>query len=86
MNIIGHAIRGCRDLEGYGPHPGTKILLIYMICAGFAGTDKGGINGFVGGILIALVCLGPFYLIGAVSRSRDLDRDQAQLLKMIKDV
>jgi hypothetical protein len=86
MNILRHAVRGCTDLPGYGPHPGTKVLLIYMIFAGFAGTDKGGINGFVGGMLIAMACLGPFYLIGAVSRSRDLDRDQAQLLKMIKDV
>jgi hypothetical protein len=85
MNFLTHAIRGCRDLPGYGPHPGTLTLGIYVIAAALAGVRNGGWNGFFGSAAIGLACLGPFYLYGAYSRSKDYEQDMINLMKKIKD-
>lgn len=85
MKLLKHCIRGCRDLEGYGPHPGTDMLLIIILIGGLAGVDKGGINGFIGGSLFALVMTLPLYLHGAYTRSRLYEQDQVRLMKKIKD-
>lgn len=86
MRVFKRIYNGCRDIEGYGPHPGTMILVGYIIAAGLAATDKGGWNGFLGGMAIGAACLGPFYLWGAYSRGKLYERDQINLLKIIKDV
>ncbi len=85
FKAVKHMIRGCRDLEGYGPHPGTDMLFIIILIGGLAGVDKGGINGFIGGSLFALVMTLPLYLHGAYSRSKLYERDQVNLLKTIKE-
>ena len=85
FKAIKHMIRGCCTLEGYGPHPGTDMLFIIALIGGLAGVDKGGINGFIGGSLFALVMTLPLYLHGAYSRSKLYERDQVNLLKTIKE-
>ena len=85
FKFVKHMIRGCRDLEGYGPHPGTAMLFIVSIAGGLAGIDKGGFNGFVFGYLFAFFMTAPLYLHGAYSRSKLYERDQINLLKTIKE-
>lgn len=85
IQLIKHCIRGCRDLEGYGPHPGTSMLFIVGLVGGLAGVDKGGLNGFIFGGLFAFFVTLPLYLHGAYSRSKLYERDQVQLLRKIKD-
>lgn len=85
MNVIRHIIRGLGDLPGYGPHPGTGIVSFYIFCAGLAGAQRGGLDGFLGGLAIGAIAFLPFYFGGAYSRSKDLERDQISLMKKIKD-
>lgn len=85
FNAIKHMVRGCRNLEGYGPHPGTDLLFIVSIVGGLAGVDKGGLNGFIFGYLFAFCMTAPLYLHGAYSRSKLYERDQVNLLKTIKE-
>lgn len=85
MKLLKHCIRGCRDLPGYGPHPGTAILFVITLVGGIAGVDKGGLNGFIFGSLFAFLMTAPLYLHGAYERSKLYERDQVQLLRKIKD-
>ena len=85
MKFLRHVIRGAGYLEGYGHHPGTGMLLIITLMGGLAGAGKGLLTGFIGGCIIAFVFTLPLYIIGCVDRSKSADRDQARLLKTIKD-
>lgn len=84
MRWIRQAIRGAGYLEGYGHHPGWSTLGIFIVVAGLAGIDKGGLRGFFGGMFIAAICILPMFIAGCISRANDCDRDQARILKHLK--
>lgn len=73
MNIIYHAIRGCRTLPHVGPHPGTPILGIFVALGIMAGARDSWQRAVVGG-LVMFAIFGVLYLIGAYSRSVLSDR------------
>ncbi len=85
MLLLKRIINGCRDLPGFGPHPGTLLLFIMAAVGGLAGIDKGGVNGFIGGSLFAFLMTLPLYLIGAYSRGRLYDESKQRLMRTIKD-
>lgn len=85
MKFFKQAIRGAGYLEGYGHHPGWSAVGIVVLMGGLSGIEKGGYIGFIGGAVISLVCILPFFAAGCVSRANGCDRAQAQLLKIIKN-
>lgn len=82
---IRQAIRGAGYLEGYGHHPGWSTIGIFVLAGSLAGIDKGGVDGFFGGMFITVLCIAPFFIGGCISRANGCDRDQAELLRKIKD-
>lgn len=84
MNIFRHIIRGAGYLEGYGHHPGTGMLLLFIFIGGIAGAERGGWAGFFGGMAFSSVFFLPLYIWGCIDRSKDSDRAQKRLLKHIK--
>jgi hypothetical protein len=85
MKLLKHTINGCRDLPGFGPHPGTGVLLIVILVGGLAGVDKGGVNGFIGGAAFSFLMTMPLYLHGAYSRGKLYEQSKVRLMKEIKD-
>lgn len=77
--------RGAGYLEGYGHHPGWAIVIAITLAGGLAGIDKGGLNGFFGGMFFSAVFTLPLFIAGCIGRANDCDRSQAKLLKTIKD-
>ena len=75
---------GAGYLEGYGHHPGTGILAIYILASGLAGARDGGWNGFFGGMAIATVFFLPIFILGSVSRAKDYERDVEQTFERLK--
>jgi hypothetical protein len=75
---------GAGYLEGYGHHPGTLVLLIYIVAAGLSGVQRGGWDGFIGGCAVGLICLGPFYLIGCYSRAKDYEEDMEKTFEILQ--
>ena len=83
MKLLRDIISGAGYLEGYGDHPGTLPLFVFIILSGLAGID--------GGIMVALGCMGvmtvllcPVWMVGCVSRARDYQRDQEQVARKLK--
>jgi hypothetical protein len=69
-------IRGMGYLPGYGYHPGTFVLVFLTISGGLAGIDRDpSFIGFLFGSAAMLTIFLPVYLHGAISRSRDYDRE-----------
>lgn len=75
MKLFKRIWMGAGYLEGYGHHPGWSTLGIYVFAAGLSGIEKGGLDGFIGGCGIALLCLGPFFMMGCYSRAKDYELD-----------
>ena len=84
MNIFRHIIRGAGYLEGYGTHPGTEVVCIFILVGGLAGIEKGGLFGFIGGCIFASIFFLPLYIVGCIDRSKECDRAQKRLLAQIK--
>lgn len=60
-NLLYHTIRGCGELPTFGHHPGTPIVIAFIIAHTLA-------MGWFGLIMSCLMFL-PIYLWGAYSRS-----------------
>ena len=84
MNIIRHIIRGAGYLEGYGHHPGTGIMLLFIFIGGLAGVQRGDWAGFFGGMILSAIFYLPLYCWGCIDRSKASDQTQKKLLKTIK--
>jgi hypothetical protein len=84
MKIIRHIIRGAGYLEGYGHHPGTSTILLFIFIGGLAGAQRGSWAGFFGGMILSAMFYLPLYIWGCIDRSKDSDRTQKRLLKHIK--
>jgi hypothetical protein len=69
-NFLYHVKRGAGYLEGLGGHPGTPILIGFIIGCALAGAN-GGLLGVLQGGLIGTAVFLPFWVRGCVERSRD---------------
>ena len=74
MKWLHHTVRGCGYVDGYGDHPGTIVLLAFVLMGAAAGAQAGW-RGAVFGAVAMLVVFGPMYLWGAYERSRESERD-----------
>ncbi len=85
MRFIKQAIRGAGYLEGFGNHPGVDIVVVMILVCGLAGAQRGSWAGFFGGLIFGFVTIMPFFIIGCISRAEACERQQAQLLRKIKN-
>lgn len=84
MKLFKRIWRGAGYLEGYGHHPGWATLGIFVLAAGLAGIRQGGLDGFVGGCVIGLVSLAPFFMMGCYSRAVDYEQDVERTFKILQ--
>ena len=70
MKTVRRVIAGCGYLEGYGHHPGTAIMCLFIIAATAAGAHRG-YTGALVGALISCGVLVPLYLAGAYGRAKE---------------
>ena len=70
MKIFKDILQGAGDLPGYGPHPGTGIMFVFLLMGGLAGVDRGGWVGFLGGAAFAALFVVPLWCVGCVDRAR----------------
>lgn len=73
MKWIHQTIRGCGTLPHVGSHPGTDMLIIFILMGALAGI-RGGWRGAIGGAAFMAVFIVPMYLCGAYGRANDSDR------------
>lgn len=71
MKLLRDIVQGAGYLEGYGDHPGTDLLLVFILMSGLAGAQRGGLVGFLGGAAIMALVMVPIWCIGCVGRARD---------------
>lgn len=74
MNLIRDVVQGAGYLEGYGDHPGTPIMLGFILAGGVVGLERGGVYGFLAGAFAMVVGVGPFWMMGCVDRARGYQR------------
>ena len=72
---IKRILKGCGYLEGYGTHPGTEWIMLFIFVGFMVGISDGTFYGFLGAGLFALF-FGPIYLYGAWSRGKCFEKDQ----------
>lgn len=72
--IVHQIVRGSGRLPEFGAHPGTGILLGFILMTGCVGAQKGGFSGFVLGCLFAAGIYGPIYAWGCYDRACESDR------------
>lgn len=71
MKLLKDIVQGAGYLEGYGEHPGTFLLVAFIVMGGLAGCSRGGLLGFLGGAAAMALLIGPLWIIGCVGRARD---------------
>lgn len=73
VRAIRRVLRGMGYLHGYGHHPGTATLVLFVVMGTIAGAERGAARAVIGaGVMLAV--FGPMYLIGAHGRGRDHER------------
>jgi hypothetical protein len=78
-------IKGAGYLEGYGHHPGTLLLAVFILCCGLAGIKNGKVFGFFGGMAFGAICMGPFYIIGCVERAKGYEEAVVRTFNRLKE-
>lgn len=81
-NVLRRIIRGCGDLPGYGPHPGTPVLVVLIGLGAIAGLGRAGWRGGLFGALVMGVIFGSMYLYGAYDREQLSERAAEQERKL----
>jgi len=76
MKTLKHIIRGCGNVPGYGDHPGTGFLCMFLILFVVAGIPE--ITRMIFGFIAWLVFIVPLYLLGAYSRSKEQSMQRKQ--------
>ena len=74
---------GLTDLEGYGTHPGTIVVVGLVSIGALAGSQQG-IKGLIGGALFMALFVVPMYLYGAYGRGDSYLKDQEK--KALKEL
>lgn len=77
MKFISRIIKGAGNLPGYGLHPGTDMLIFFVLMGGLAGS-KGGWWGVLGGAAFMFVMIGALWCIGAHDRAKSYEKDHEQ--------
>ena len=72
IRFLRQALRGCRDLPGVGPHPGSFYLVVFILMGALAG-GRGYVGAVIGALIMAAIVV-PLYLIGAYERAEESDR------------
>ena len=70
MKLLRDIIQGAGYLEDYGHHPGTDIMIVFILMGGLAGAARGGLWGFIGGCALLAVFFVPLWCVGCVNRAR----------------
>lgn len=70
MKTLRHIIRGCGTLPHVGEHPGTLLIVAFLLMGALTGA-KGGWQGALFGTGVMAIVFVPMYLYGAYSRSVD---------------
>jgi hypothetical protein len=78
MKLIRDIVQGAGYLEGFGEHPGTDFLFIFVLMGAIGGALKGGGLGALAGALAMIVFVGPLWCIGCVGRARDYQKRNRQ--------
>lgn len=68
MKAIRHIIRGCGNLPHVGEHPGTLMIVAFLVMGALSGAN-GGWQGALFGAGVMAVVFVPMYLYGAYMRS-----------------
>lgn len=76
--VVVQTARGCMTLPHVGEHPGSLLMVMFLLMAGLAGVKNGGTVGFIGGACIMALGMGPFYLYGAYSRAELSDQLESE--------
>lgn len=84
LKLFSRIWRGAGYLEGYGYHPGTFHVIIMIFCCGLAGIDKGGVNGFLGGIAIGAFFFLPIYFAGCYGRTKMYEEDMEKTFNILQ--
>jgi hypothetical protein len=77
MSALRQIVRGCGALPHVGSHPGTGMLIIFILLGAAAGV-RGGWRGALGGAAFMALFMVPMYLYGAYGRANDSDQLAAQ--------
>jgi prepilin signal peptidase PulO-like enzyme (type II secretory pathway) len=80
MKAIRHIIRGCGTLPHVGEHPGTVLIVAFIVIGAMAGA-KGGWQGALFGAGVMAVVFVPMYLYGAYSRSVESEQYETRATK-----
>jgi uncharacterized membrane protein len=72
MRLLRQVLRGCGDLPGVGPHPGSFYLVAFILMGALAGA-RGHVGPLAGALIMAAVVV-PLYLLGAYERAEESDR------------
>lgn len=83
MKLLKDIIQGAGYLEGYGDHPGTPLMVGFMIIGAAAGAECGGWYGLLGGVALMFCTVGAAWMAGCVGRAREYQRRQAQADKSV---
>lgn len=75
-NFVTHIWRGCGYLPGVGDHPGTGMVIMFILlsAAACATSRPGGLFGFFVGLIAMSALMLPIYFYGAYDRSKISDR------------
>ena len=84
MKTLKRIWRGARYLEGYGYHPGTGTLFITALMCGIAGTQRGGLAGFIGGFVIGLALMSLPWMVGCYDRAMSYERDVERTMRRLQ--
>lgn len=77
MRFLRQAIRGCGTLPHVGEHPGTLMLIAFLLMGALAG-EKGGWRGCIIGAAVMALFIGPIFLWGAYDRANLSDQLEAE--------
>ncbi len=70
IKTIKRTIRGMGYLDSCGYHPGTSLLIVFMLMGGLAGVNKtNDVSGFLKGAGLMGASIAPIYFIGCHDRA-----------------
>jgi hypothetical protein len=75
MKVIRDIIQGSRNLPGFGPHPGTPVLLFMLGLTFLGGLDRGFYVALVMTGIVGLVFV-PIWALGCIGRAREYQAKQ----------
>jgi hypothetical protein len=79
IQTIRRTIKGMGYLDSCGDHPGTALLIAFLLMGGLAGLNKSNdIRGFASGAGLMGILVAPLYLSGCYERGKIEDEINAK--------